>query len=217
MDLKQLFEGHENGLTYTEFDSLIKEKGIKLADLSEGNYVSKAKYDDELSGKDKQIATLNETITSRDDDLSNLKKQLEEAGADSTKLAELTNNFTALQEKYDKDTKTYQEELNKQKYEFAVKEFAATKKFSSSAAKRDFVNTMISKELKLDGDAILGAEDFVTAYKADNLDAFVPETDNSSSQEQPKPTFVSSTTNTQTQPDKGSAFGFNFIGVRKHE
>ena len=216
MDLKKLFDGHES-LTLAEFESILDEKGIKLADLSEGGYVSKSKYDDAIEAKDKQIEALNGTISTRDTDLEALKKQLEEAGADSSKLAELTNNFTALQDKYDNDTKSYKEQLSKQKYEFAVKEFANSKKFSSAAAKRDFVSTMISKELKLDGDTILGADDFVKAYTADNSDAFVAES-NSTPEASKKPEFVGSTTNNTTQtPTNENPFGFNFIGVRKHE
>ena len=35
---------------------------------------------------------------------------------------------------------------------------------------------MLAKELKMDGDKILGAEDFVASYSTENADAFVTKT-----------------------------------------
>ena len=57
--LKELFDKAENGaLTYAEFAEAVKSGGLKLADLSKGDYVSKKKYEDDLSGKDSIIADL---------------------------------------------------------------------------------------------------------------------------------------------------------------
>lgn len=181
--IKELFDKAENGvLTYDQFENAVKESGAKFADLSDGKYVSKSKYDSDLKAKDaqiesinEQIGTLNQTIATRDEDLGNLQKQLEAAGQDATKLAELNTQFSALQQQYDNDVKEYQSKMQKQAYEFAVKEFANTKTFSSKAAKRDFVKAMIASNLQMDGDKILGREDFLEKYSADNEDAFVVE------------------------------------------
>lgn len=181
--IKELFDKAENGvLTYDQFDSAVKESGAKFADLSDGKYVSKSKYDSDLKAKDTQIESitgqldaLNQTIATRDEDLGNLQKQLEAAGQDATKLAELNTQFSALQQQYDNDVKEYQDKMQKQAYEFAVKEFANTKTFSSKAAKRDFVKAMIASNLQMDGDKILGRDDFLEKYSADNEDAFMTE------------------------------------------
>lgn len=213
--IKKLFEGAD-GLTYDGFMQRANEAGIKFANLSEGNYVSKKKYEDDLSAKDTQIADLNTTISTRDSDLASIKQQLEQAGADQTKLAQLSSDMTNLQSKYDNDVKQYKSKLAKQAYEFAVKEFANSKKFTSNAAKRDFVNSMIAKELKMDNDKILGADDFVTTYSADNADAFVVDTPAPEPTPQPKPKFVDPTGG----PDPtagGNEFSFNFTGVRAKE
>lgn len=214
--LKELFEKAENGmLTHNQFVAACKEAGLKLVDISTGDYVSKKKYDDELAAKDNQISTLNTTISQRDEDLNGLKVKLADAGNDVEKLTQLSNDFNSLQGKYDADIKNYQTQLAKQAYEFAVKEFAGSKKFTSNAAKRDFVNSMIAKELKMDGDKILGADDFVTAYSADNADAFVVEVDEPD-YEQELPQFVGSTKGTEAPEDNGG-FKFNFTGVRAHD
>ena len=174
MKIKEVFEQAENGtLTYEQFQAIVKEANAKFADLSEGEYVSKGKYENELASLNEQIQTLNSTIGTRDTDLETLKKQLEEAGTDMEKLTALSNDFTALQGKYDADVKSYKEQLKRQAYEFAVKDFANKQNFTSNAAKRDFISSMLAKGLKMDGDNILGAEDFKTAYSTDNADAFV--------------------------------------------
>lgn len=217
MNVKELFDKAEGGtLTWEQFESAAKASSAKFVDLNEGNYVSKRKYEDELSAKTSEIETLNGTISTRDADLANLKKQLEEAGTDSQKLAELSNDFTTLQGKYDADVKSYKDLLKRQKYEFAVKDYANGKKFTSQAAKRDFIQNMISKELKMDNDTILGADDFVTAYSKDNADAFVVDTPSDPEPEPPKPTFVAPTQGGVTPPDPTGGFAGAFHFTELH-
>ena len=231
MNLKEIFEkADETGaLTYEQFEALAKEAGAKFADLSDGKYVSKSKYDANLKAKDtqlesvnSQIENLNQTVTTRDEDLKNLQKQLEAAGQDATKLAELNTQFSALQEQYNNDVKSYQEKMQKQQYEFAVKEFAATKKFSSNAAKRDFINTMIARNLQMEDGKILGREDFVEKYAEENEDAFKVELPPEPQvKEEPKPTpvkvelptFVGATPGPEPQEEE---FDFGFQGLRAH-
>ena len=172
MTIKEVFDKAENGtLTYDQFTELTKD--AKFADLATGDYVSKKKFDDELASKDNQIQTLNGTLKDRDKDLETLKTQLVDAGTDAEKLATLNDDFTKLQGKYDAEVKSYKEQLKKQAYDFAVKEFANTKEFTSGAAKRDYIDQLRKAELKMDGDKILGAEDFTTKYMEENADAFV--------------------------------------------
>lgn len=173
-ELKELFNGAEDGkLTYDELMEAIEAEGMKLVDLSEGNYVSKQKYEDELEAKAKEIATLNETLGTRDTDLADLQAKLEAAGTDAEKLTTLSNDFSSLKTKYDNEVKSYKDQLKKQAYEFAVKEFANGKDFTSQAAKRDFISSMIAKDLKVEDGKIIGADDFVALYSANNADAFV--------------------------------------------
>lgn len=204
MNIKEVFDKAENGtLTYDQFIQIAT--GAKFADLSEGQYVSKQKYTDELNSLNTRIDSLNETIGSRDTDLAALQEQLKTAGTDSEKLNEVTTKLTDLQTRYDKETKAYQKQLQEQAYDFAVKEFANSKKFSSNAAKRDFISSMKAKGLKLEDGKILGAEDFVTLYSAENSDAFAVETP-----VQPEPTpepakpHFSAPTNGQPVPAKMS-------------
>lgn len=217
MTIEELFKQAEGGtLTYEQFKELAN--GAKFVDLSEGNYVSKNKYTEDLNARDTKISGLETTIQTRDTDLKDLQEKLKAAGTDADKLAQLTTDVTTWQTKYDTDIKTLQEKLDHQAYEFAVREFAATKKFTSNAAKRDFINSMIAEGLKLDkkGRGIVGAEDFATNYGADNADAFVVEQPAPPEPEPPKPTFVDTTPGNSQTSTESSAFlkAFNFTGVR---
>ena len=242
MTIKELFDSAENGtLTYEQFEAITKEKGLKFADLSDGKYVSKSKYESDLKAKDTeieakvgeletanaQIETLNGTIATRDADLADLQTKLEAAGEDATKLAEMGEALNGLQAKYEADVQDYQKKMQQQEYEFAVKEFANTKQFTSQAAKRDFVQSMINRGLQMENGKILGREDFVDNYSAENADAFVVEPDPTSeptpepqptpdTPKVPVPEFVAPTPGPEPST-ADSGFHFNFQGVRAHD
>lgn len=221
MNIKELFDKAENGtLTYAQFEAAATAGKAKFTDLSEGNYVSKQKYDSDLAVKGKEIETLNGTIATRDTDLADLQQKLAAAGTDATKIEELNKQLATLQTNYTEATKKYEEQLKHQAYEFAVNEFASTKKFTSPAAKRDFVRSMIAENLSFKDNKILGAEDFVQAYTAENAESFVkeeqPNTNPPAPQQNPLPQFVGSTPGGQPAPAESNAFAsaFNFVGVR---
>ena len=103
MNLKEIFDKAEDGtLTYDQFMAAVTEGKAKFVDLSEGDYVAKQKYTDDLAARDTRIATLDTTLKDRDADLANLKTQLQNAGNDSEKLSTLNTQFSELQSKYDK-------------------------------------------------------------------------------------------------------------------
>lgn len=218
MNIKDLFDNAENGtLTWTQFEALAKSGGAKFTDLSEGKYVSKAKYDDDIKAKDTSIEQLNGTISQRDTDLGNLKTQLANAGTDAEKLTKLQSEFDTLQGKYTTELAEYQQKLAAQQYEFAVREFANGQKFSSNAAKRDFTTAMIGANLKFDNGKIMGADDFVKSYSQDNEDAFIKEDDGGTpppQPTQPKPHFAGPTGGSTPGSDPKPMFGFNFTPIR---
>lgn len=195
MKIEDVFNGAENGtLTLEQFRAKAGES--KFVDLSEGNYVSKRKYDDDLASKAKEVETLNTTISQRDKDLEGLKVKLQEAGTDAEKLNSLNGQLTDLQSKYETEVKNYKAQLSKQAFEFAVREYAGKLKFTSEAAKREFIRTMNESGLKMDKNGILGADDFRKTYAESNADSFVVENPNpepTPAPVKPTPQFVGST------------------------
>lgn len=193
MTVKELFDKAENGtLTWEQFQHAMGE--AKFVDLTEGKYVSKQKFDDEISQRDTRIQELDTKITTRDTDLATLQQTLKDAG-DLDALKQASKDLADLQKRYDKETKDYQAQLTRQAYEFAVKEFANSKSFTSKAAKRDFTQAMLAKNLQFEDGRIIGAEDFVQIYSKDNDDAFTKPVDPN-----PKPQFTQGTGN--KKPEK---------------
>ena len=214
--LKSLFES--GALTWEQFSEAVKDKSYKLADLSKGDYVSSKKHEDELNVKDATIKDLNGQIATRDTDIEGLKNQLADVGTDSEgKIKSLSDTISKLQGDYETVKTDYEARLGTQSYEFAVREFANSKQFTSKAAKRDFINEMISENLKMKDKSILGAEDFVTAYSEANEDAFGKQ-ESTKKEPETKPAFVAPKT-TQTPAGDDNAFlsAFNFSGVRPKE
>ena len=215
--LKVLFD---NGpLSWDAFTAAVQEKGYKVADLSTGNYVSAQKYNDAITAKDNTIADLNGQITKRDGDIANLQNQINADGDSRTKINNLNNQITQLQTDYANQKNEYENKLKQQSYEFAVREFAGTQKFTSKAAQRDFTNEMISKKLKFENDKLEGVDDFVKSYKEVNPDAFLAEPEKPKEPTVPPVPFFGAPTPPQPNPAPENAFvsAFNFMGVRAHD
>lgn len=192
MTIKDVFDKAENGtLTWEQFQSAMGT--AKFVDLTEGQYVSKQKYDDDISTRDTQITTLNTTIQTRDQDLATLQQTLTDAG-DINALKQASQDLANLQQKYDTETKQYQRQLRQQAYEFAVTEYVNGQKFTSKAAKNDFRTQMIAKKLQFEDGKLIGADDFKAIYAQSDPDAFASETP-AAQPVNPTPTFVQPTNN----------------------
>lgn len=189
MTVKEIFDKAENGtLTWEQFEAAMGT--AKFVDLTEGQYVSKQKYDDEIGQRDATITNLQGTIQTRDTDLATLQQTLTDAG-DIAALKQASQDLADLRQKYDTETKQYQRQLRQQAYEFAVTEYVNGQQFTSKAAKNDFKNAMIAKKLQYEDGRLIGADDFKAMYEQNDPDAFAqvkPAGD-------PTPTFVQPTTN----------------------
>jgi predicted RNase H-like nuclease (RuvC/YqgF family) len=212
--LKVLF--NNGALSFADFVKACQDAKINLVDLSKGDYISKNKYNDEIQANKTTIEQLQQTIKDRDKDIKDIKKRLGEASTDADKLTKLQADLDSLQTKYTTDTQAFETRLSKQAYEFAVKEFAGTQKFTSKAAKREFINSMIAEGLKMKGDTIIGADDFVKSYATENEDSFVKEEKNPEPKN-PTPKFADATGNQEPpKPNNPNQFNFSFMGVRPH-
>lgn len=119
-----------------------------------------------------QLTALNAQITQRDADMTALREKLTAAQADAGKLAEAQTALSDLQAKYAADSQAWDEQKAAQAYEFAVRTRAAELKFSSNAARNDFIRSALEKKMQLDGDLILGFDDFAKAYREADPTAF---------------------------------------------
>lgn len=186
--LKELF-GTE-ALTFDQLMAKVAEKKLNVVDISGGQYVSRAKYDDRTKALEGQITDLKGQIAQRDTDTATLKEQLTAAQGDAGKLAEIKQNLADLQAKYDADNQAWAAKLSKQAYESLVREKANSLSFTSPAAKRDFISQLTGKALAVEGDSILGGDDFVAKYKEENPGAFVEPKPDPEPAPAPTPTIV---------------------------
>ena len=167
-----------------------KTKHVRFADLSEGGYVSRSKYDDKVNGLTQQVTDLQGQITQRDADLAGLNEQLTAAQADAGQLAEAQKQLSTLQSKYDKDSKAWEAKNAQQAYEYAIRSKANELKFTSAAAKKDFVREAIAAQFKQDGEVLLGYTDFVAKYRESDPGAFVSDAPAEPTPTEPTPTIV---------------------------
>lgn len=196
MKIEDIFkEATEGTLTLEQFNEIAGKGNAKFVDLAEGEYVSKMKHDSEVQSRDEQIKTLKGTITQRDTDIAEVKKQLEDASKnDNEKLSEVSSQLSDLQKKYEEDIKSYETKLASQARENAIKEYAADKKFTSGAAKREYIHAMMdSEDVKFNKKGqLVGMEEFDTDYIANNEDSFVkdePAPEPAPTPTEPKPSF----------------------------
>lgn len=151
-----------------------KTKHVRFVDLSEGGYISRNKYTDKVNTLTQQVTDLQGQVTQRDTDLADLNSKLTATQADAGKqLTEAQEALTGLQSKYDTERQQWEQKNVQQVYEFMVKERANSLKFSSAAAKKDFIREAIQKGFKVDGDNLLGYKDFVDQYRTNDPGAFV--------------------------------------------
>ena len=142
-ELKQLF-GDRN-LSYEDFTKAVEGKGMKLANLSNGGYVAKSKYDDDL----KKAKALDYKKKFED-----LQASIEGDDGVNAKLKNITTERDDYKSKY--------ETLNK---DYSI--LNATNKVTSAGIKPEFAKFVASEVLGMTSDTI----DFDTAlksYKAKN-------------------------------------------------
>ena len=182
-----------------EFDKLMVEnyKTVKEVINLQGKLENMEKERDTYKEK------YDTDIKQRDADIKDLQTKLKDAGTDSTKLTDLENQLTTLQETYKKAKDDYESQLSKQAYEFAVKEKVAELKFSSNSAKKAFIADAINEGMKLKNGELQGFDDFLESYKKNDADAFLKEDKPAENQpkpdDKPKPQFSGKSGNVETQ------------------
>lgn len=172
------------GLTKDVIDKIIDENG---SDIENAKSAAAKKFDSERETLQGQIEDLKTQVTQRDADLSDIQKQLTAANENADKLAEAQKSLSSLQKKYETETKAWEAKNAQQAYEFAVREKANTLKFSSEAAKREFIRDAIAKDFKMEQNNLLGFDDYVNIYKESDPGAFAVEKEPEPPKADPKP------------------------------
>ena len=169
-----------------EFAKQFNENYKTLAEVNN----LKSKLSNAEAERDNLQAKYDTDIAQRDTDLNDLKQKLADDGTDAETLKNLQSELDTLQTNYTNAQDDYKKALDKQAYEFAIKEKTNSLQFTSASAKKAFLSDALAKNLTMDNGNILGFDDFVNAYKEQDAGAFIAET--------PRPNFSSKS----TKPDE---------------
>lgn len=207
--LRKLFATDENGnaeaLTFDQFvEKLKSNKEIKLANLADGGYVAKDKFDakeTELSGVKKQLTEANTQIQSyKDMDIDGIKKSASD-----------------WEKKYNDDTAALNKQLKDQARAHGEDLFFNGYKFTSKAAQDGVRAAFAKKNFPYEDGKFVGAKEFMDSLVADKdyKAAFVVEAPPAPPQPTPapKPAFSDPTPPTKTK----SKVGLMELMKRKNE
>lgn len=151
--LKTLFGTEEDGkpvaLTFEQLVAAISaDKELKIANLADGGYVSKDKFDakdTELEGIKQQLSTANATIQSyKDMDIDSIKQSV-----------------TDWEQKYNDDTEALKQQLAKQERDHCLDMFLGGYKFSSKAAEDGIRADFERKNFPFEEGKFLGAKEYM--------------------------------------------------------
>jgi len=169
-------------------EELLKEIGIDLpSDKKEEfekvfhenyktiNEVEKLKGKLETSDSDK--TNLTQRLEESQKDLEELKVKLEESGEDAEKIKALQSQITDLQEKNSQQQNEFEAEIKKRDYMAHIEDASKDLKFTSNSAKKTFIDECVKKDFTIDNGKVLGFDEFVEDYKANDSGAFVQKTD----------------------------------------
>ena len=205
---ESLFKDGDNDkqLTFAEFQKALESnKELKIANLADGGYVSADKFkakETELAGVQQQLTDANTTI-----------QGMKEKGAD------VDGKIKEWEEKYAADTKALQDQMQKQRREYAENLFLSGYKFSSKAAKAGVLAELRAQEFKLsDKGELTGAADWIKSlsenedYKA----AFVTEKPEDQQTETP-PRFSAGSNGGRAGGENKDLFSFGFQHLREKQ
>lgn len=185
----------------------MKRDFLKGLDLGNGAVLPDEAVEAIMAEYGKAESKLKANIQSLTTERDGLQTQLSEANTTIQAYKDLDiegikQSAANWETKYNTDTQALQEQLEKTKYGYAVKQAVSGLKFSSESAKKAFVEELTGKKLPLEGEKLLGLEDFTKSYKETDPGAFAPEVE--------PPTFtMGGTSKTQigSEASMRSAFG----------
>ena len=188
------------GLTDEVIEKIMKENG---ADIE----AAKAKAD-----KTQEIENLKSQLSEKDKLIEEANVQIENfksLDVEGTKKAadEWKTKFEQAAAEAKTKEAEYQQKLTEQAYEFKLNETVSNLKFPNELTKNAFVNELKAKKLPLEGDKLLGFDDYIKEVGEKNPGLFVTE----EAPTDPTPEVILKPTNTQQL--NNNPMNFNFTPI----
>ena len=199
-NLKIEVDGKEVNLTDAIIDSIISENGKDIE-------ATKAKAD-----KTQEIENLKSQLSEKDKLIEEANVQIENfKGMDVEGIKKAADEYKAKYEQSAAEAKTketeYQQKLQEQAYDFKLNETVSNLKFPNELTKNAFVNELKAKKLPLEGDKLLGFDDYIKEVGEKNPGLFVTE----EAPTDPTPEVILKPTNTQQL--NNNPMNFNFTPI----
>ena len=138
-----------------------------------------AEYGKGLTAEQTKTGNLEKSVealtTERDtlaDNNKTLNASLEELKGQAGNSEELQAKITEMQTAHEKATSDLKSKLDAQEYSHMVDNFLNGYQFNSDFTKKGVKAEMISKGFKVDGDKLLGADDYMKDFKENNPTLF---------------------------------------------
>lgn len=145
------------------------------------------------NGKD--INKINEKVKTLEAEVNNTKELLTNANKEidsykSMDIDAIKQSAEDYKNKFETVEKEYQAKISQMEYDNKLDKYVDGLNLKNDIYKNAVISQIKEKELKFDGDTLLGGEELVNGFKEKYAEAFVDT--------KPKPTFVDSTPGSQT-------------------
>lgn len=191
------------GLTDEVIEKIMKENGadIESAKAKADKTQELENLKSQLKEKEGQLANVNSEIEKfKGMNIEEIQKQVETL---KTQNAEFETKSKA-------DKEAFEKQIADQQYDFKVKEFVNSQKFTSDFAKKAFENEFKAQGFKTGEDGnFMGANDYIKSFGEKNQGVFVVE---ETTETKKPPEFT--TNNTNQTASKETGLHFNFTPLR---
>ncbi len=139
-----------------------KLQHVRFVDLSEGNYVSKDKYQStatKVKGLETQLGEANKTIKSYQDmDIDGIKQSVKD-----------------WETKYQKDTEALNAQIESDRKQFAAERFMDSQKIKSPLSRKAILSEFLAKGLEFKDGTFIGADEYMKGIREKYPDEFEQE------------------------------------------
>lgn len=151
------------------------------------------------NGKD--INKANEKIKTLETEVNNTKELLTNANKEidsykSMDIDAIKKSADDYKSKFEQAEKDYQAKITQMEYDNKLDKYVGTLNLKNDIYKKEVISRIKEKELKFDGDTLLGGEEFVKGFKEQYAEAF--------NDTKPKPSFADSTPGIPSNSDENT-------------
>lgn len=158
----------------------MKRDYLRNLDIGNGAHLSDDLIDQIMAEHGKSVNGSQQQIQSLTAERDGLRTQLEAANTEIQSYKDMDidgirQRAADWENRYNTETAALRDQLQAVEYGHTVEQAVSGYKFSSGAAKKQFISDLTAKKLPTENGKLLGLDEFVAGYKESDPDAFVSE------------------------------------------